>query len=40
MLRDVKTAKDLSLLTQVIKTVHDQELLCFALRGDEEIEKI
>ncbi len=34
MLKNANTPKDLNLLTQVVKTVHEQELLCFALRGD------
>ena len=37
-LKNDNTVKDLKLLTDIIKTVHEQELLCFALRGgvDEE----
>ena len=34
-LKHVKTVKDLKLLSDIIKTVHEQELLCFALRGDD-----
>ena len=32
------TIKDLNLLTQITKTIHEQELLCFALRGDDDEE--
>ena len=34
-LKNDNTVKDLKLLTDIIKTVHEQELLCFALRGGE-----
>ena len=34
-LKENNTVKDLNLLTQITKTIHEQELLCFALRGDE-----
>ena len=37
-LKHVKTVKDLKLLSDIIKTVHEQELLCFALRGDDDEE--
>ena len=37
-LKQVKTVKDLKLLSDIIKTVHEQELLCFALRGDDDEE--
>ena len=38
MLKNANTPKDLNLLTQVVKTVHEQELLCFALRGGDDEE--
>jgi hypothetical protein len=34
MLGEVTTPRDLNLITQVVKIAHEQELLCFALRGD------
>ncbi len=37
-LKHVKTVKDLKLLSDIIKTVHEQELLCFALRGGDDEE--
>ena len=38
MLKNANTPKDLNLLTQVVKTVHEQEMLCFALRGGDDEE--
>ncbi len=32
------TIKELNLLTQITKMIHEQELLCFALRGDDDEE--
>ena len=37
-LKNDNTVKDLKLLTDIIKTVHEQELLCFALRGGDDEE--
>ena len=38
-LKNDNTVKDLKLLTEIIKTVHEQELLCFALRGGDDLEE-
>ena len=37
-LKENNTVKDLKLLSDIIKTVHEQELLCFALRGGDDEE--
>ena len=39
MLKNANTPKDLNMLAQVVKTVHEQELLCFALRGGDDLEE-
>ena len=38
-LKENNTVKDLKLLTDIIKTVHEQDLLCFALRGGGDLEE-
>ena len=38
-LKENNTVKDLKLLSDIIKTVHEQELLCFALRGGDDEEE-